>query len=213
MKKSDKKKVYEAYNQIIEWFDENRSKDLAMEKHYLAFIQKHIPAGGTILDVGCGTGEPMADFFIKQKYKVTGVDASTKMIDLCKQRFPTGRWILADMRELALPEQFDLVIAWHSLFHLPPEDQEPTLNLLASFVKQGGLFIFTGGPEYGEIWSENGGYDLYHASLATEDYQKILAKNNFKILIHKIRDPDCGEATVWVAKKCSKITITRYIQC
>jgi len=201
MKKSNKKKVYKAYDQIIEWFDANRSKELVMEKYYLDFIQEHIPIEGSILDVGCGTGEPMAKFFIKNGYKITGVDASTKMIDLCKQRFPMANWILADMRQLKLQEQFDLVIAWHSFFHLPLEDHESTLKLLASHVKQNGLLIFTSGPEHGETRGENGGYNLYHASLSSEEYEKILIKNNLKVIIHKVKDPNCGEATIWVAQK------------
>lgn len=76
---------------------------------------------------------------------------------------------------------------------------------MASFVEQAGLLIFTSGPEYSEVWSDNGGHDLYHASLSTEEYKQILMDNNFKVLVHKIRDPECGEATVWVAQKASGI--------
>ncbi len=43
--------------------------------------------------------------------------------------------------------------------------------------------------------------DVYHASLSIEEYNQILKKNNFTVLVHKIRDSDCGEATVWVAQK------------
>ncbi|HAT9133948.1 TPA: class I SAM-dependent methyltransferase, partial [Legionella pneumophila subsp. pneumophila] len=50
-------------------------------------------------------------------------------------------------------------------------------------------------------WSDDGGHDLYHASLSAEEYTQILLDCNFKVLIHKVRDPDCGEATVWVAQK------------
>ncbi|HAT1883616.1 TPA: class I SAM-dependent methyltransferase, partial [Legionella pneumophila] len=102
---------------------------------------------------------------------------------------------------LDLNEKFHAVIAWHSFFHLPHDDQRMTLKLLASYVDQNGLLIFTSGPEYDEVWSNNGGHDLYHASLSTEEYEQILIDNNFKVLAHKIRDPDCGDATVWVAQK------------
>lgn len=201
IKKSDKNKVYEAYDAIIDWFDAHRSKELAMEKFYLDFILKHIPVGGSILDVGCGTGEPLAKFFIEQGFKVMGIDASEKMIELCEKRFPSASWILADMRSIKLPDQFDLVIAWHSFFHLPPTDQEPTLKNLLSYVKKNGLFVFTSGYEASEEWGVNADYDLYHASLSSEDYEKILKEAGFKVLVHKIKDPDCGDATVWIAKK------------
>ncbi|HAU1151569.1 TPA: class I SAM-dependent methyltransferase [Legionella pneumophila] len=201
MTKRNKDNVYQVYDEIIDWFDHARTKDLKMEKSYLNFIQKHLPLNSKILDVGCGTGEPIAKFLIKAGYIVTGIDASKRMIDLCKQRFPKEKWLIADMRTLDLNEKFHAVIAWHSFFHLSHEDQRSTLKLLASYVDQNGLFIFTSGPEYGEVWSDNGGHELYHASLSTEEYKQILIDNNFKILIHKIRDPECGEATVWVAQK------------
>jgi len=78
MKKADKKKVYEAYNEIICWFDEHRSKDLTKEQFYLNYIENHLPPEGTILDIGCGTGEPIAKYFIEKGYKVTGIDASKR---------------------------------------------------------------------------------------------------------------------------------------
>ncbi|STX53988.1 methyltransferase [Legionella geestiana] len=39
------------------------------------------------------------------------------------------------------------------------------------------------GPEYGEVWSDNGGHELYHASLSTEEYQQLLIDNHFKVLV------------------------------
>jgi hypothetical protein len=123
------------------------------------------------------------------------------MIDLCKQRFPKERWPLADMRTLDLNEKFYAVIAWHSLFHLPHEDQRVTLKLLASHVNQNCLLIFSEGPEYGEDWSDNGGHDFYQASLSPEEYKNILMNNNFKVLVHKIREIECGKTTIMVAQK------------
>ncbi|HAT3884547.1 TPA: class I SAM-dependent methyltransferase [Legionella pneumophila] len=204
MVEKNKDKVYQVYDEIVDWFDDNRTKDLTMEKLYLDFIQKCLKPKSKILDVGCGTGEPIAQFLINEGYDVTGIDASRKMISLCKQRFPKNKWILADMRTLDLNEKFHAVIAWHSFFHLPHDDQRMTLKLLASYVDQNGLLIFTSGPEYDEVWSNNGGHDLYHTSLSTEEYEQILIDNNFKVLAHKIRDPDCGDATVWVAQKASR---------
>tara|TARA_Y100000588_G_C14268646_1_gene931204 strand:+ start:3500 stop:4108 length:609 start_codon:yes stop_codon:yes gene_type:complete len=201
MAERNKTKVYQVYDEIFEWIDSHRNKELKMEKFYLNFIQKYTQPEANILDVGCGTGEPIARFLLEKGYKLTGVDASKKMIEVCKKRFPDGKWLLADMRTLDLQEQFDAVIAWHSFFHLPHDDQRVTLKLLATFVSQKGLLIFTTGPEYGEVWSDNGGHDLYHASLSSEEYEQILTDNDFKVLTHKIRDPECGDATVWVAQK------------
>ncbi|KTC85307.1 methyltransferase domain-containing protein [Legionella cincinnatiensis] len=201
VKEKNKNKVSLVYDEMIDWFDSHRNKELDMEQFYLDFLQNHIPSGGKVLDVGCGTGEPIAQFLIKKGYKVTGIDASKKMIHLCKKRFPNGKWLLADMRTLNLQDKFHAVIAWHSLFHLPHDDQRMVLKSLSSLVEQNGLLIFTSGSEYGEVWGDNGGYDLYHASLSAEEYTQILLNCNFKVLIHNVSDPKCGEATVWVTQK------------
>jgi trans-aconitate methyltransferase len=195
----NKTKVYEVYDEIINWFDEHRNKSL-MEIEYLNLITNSIPQGGSILDLGCGTGEPIAQFFIDKGFKITGVDGSQKMIALCKKRFPDQNWIVTDMREFNLPQRFDAIIAWHSFFHLEHNCQRDMFKIFESHIKPNGILAFTSGTEHGEVWSNNGGKQLYHASLSIEEYKNLLRKTSFKMLIHKISDPKCGEATTWVAQ-------------
>ena len=196
----NKTKVYEVYDEIINWFDDARTKSL-MESEYLNLIVNTIPPKGTILDLGCGTGEPIAQFFIEKGFKVTGVDGSQKMIELCKKRFPSESWIVSDMRNINLQQQFDAILAWHSFFHLDHDSQRKMFKIFASHIKPGGVLAFTSGEEEGEVWSDNGGQQLYHASLSTKEYSSLLESFSFKVLIHKVRDPECGEATIWVAQK------------
>ena len=169
----------------------------------------YLQPDSSIFDVGCGTGEPIASYFLAQGYSLTGLDASVEMMQRFRERFPGAGSLLGDMRERQTDQQFDLVIAWHSLFHLPKEDQPDTLSLLCSYVKPNGLLIFTSGPAEGEVWSDNGGENLFHASLSPAAYKSILAEHGFDILFHQAEDPDCGGATVWVAKHsfqgCQKI--------
>lgn len=195
----NKNKVYEAYDQIIHWFDDARTKTL-MELDYLNLILSSIPSKGTILDLGCGTGEPIAQFFIEKGFKVTGVDGSPNMIELCKKRFPSERWLVSDMREIHLNQRFDAILAWHSFFHLEHDSQRQMFKLFESHIKPGGILAFTSGEEEGEVWSDNGGQLLYHASLSTQEYHQLLKASSFKVLVHKVCDPKCGEATVWVAQ-------------
>lgn len=202
MDKYDKTKVYEAYDKIIDWFDNARTKTL-MESEYLNLIIKNIPTNSDILDLGCGTGEPIARFFIESGYKVTGVDGSSKMIELCKKRFPDLQWIVSDMRDIRLQKKFDAILAWHSFFHLDQDSQRKMFKIFESHIKPNGILAFTTGDEEGEVWSDNGGQSLYHASLSIKEYEFLLKDSSFKVLIHKVRDPQCGEATVWVAQ-CSK---------
>lgn len=200
MVKRNKERVYESYEKIVDWYDDARTKTL-MESEYLNLIVSSVAAGGSVLDLGCGTGEPIAQFFINKGFKVTGVDGSKKMIELCKKRFPSERWIVSDMREINLQQRFDVILAWHSFFHLDHNSQRKMFKRFDAHIKPGGILTFTSGKEEGEVWSDNGGQQLYHASLSTTEYENLLKAASFKVLIHKVHDPECGEATVWIAQK------------
>lgn len=190
---------YENYEKIAKWYDEHRTKDL-MEREYLEFVLQHLPEHSSILDLGCGTGEPMAQYFIEKGHHITGVDAAQQMLDMCKRRFPNMTWIKADMRQIHLEKRFDAIIVWDSLFHLNANDQRSMFAIFQEHIKPSGILLFTSGPEEGEIWGQMDGCDFYHASLSPKEYQELLKQYSFKVLLHRIEDPNCGEHTVWIVQ-------------
>ncbi|WP_231729874.1 trans-aconitate 2-methyltransferase [Pedobacter sp. Leaf176] len=195
----NRQNVFEVYNKIGDWFAENRPRNL-MEKKYLDMLISHIPAGGSILDVGCGTGFPIMNYLLEKGFNVTGVDASEKMLQLAERNFPSKEFILADMRTLSLNKKYDALIAWHSFFHLPAADQPDVFSIFKSHLNPKGILIFTSGTTNGEAWGMNGGENLFHASLDSEEYETLLEKYHFKILEHVVDDADCGNATIWFAQ-------------
>ncbi|RYD75032.1 MAG: class I SAM-dependent methyltransferase [Sphingobacteriales bacterium] len=159
-----------------------------------------IPAGGNILDCGCGTGEPIMNYFLDKGFAVTGLDASEKMLGLARANFPEAALVLSDMRRLKLNKKFDAIIAWHSFFHLPAADQPDMFAKFEEHLNPNGILLFTSGSKNGEAWAINGGESLFHASLDAVEYQNLLEKHDFKILDHKINDSRCGNATVWLVQ-------------
>jgi trans-aconitate methyltransferase len=101
--------------------DHARGRDL-FEKPWLdRFLALRQP-GASILDLGCGSAEPIARYFIGTGCPVTGVDSSPALIDISESRFPDQPWIVNDMRTLSRRQHFDRILAWDSFFHLCPED-------------------------------------------------------------------------------------------
>lgn len=101
---------------------------------------------GSVLDVGCGTGEN-ALFFAGRSQKVTGIDFLAEPINLAKQkaieRGLTVTFLVMDALTLKdLPEVFDSVID-SGLFHVfSDEDRRRYVGGLASILKPGGrLFL------------------------------------------------------------------------
>jgi len=199
MQNGEKNDVYKTYDKIARWFSENRDTTL-MEKNYLDDLAARLPARGTVLDLGCGTGKPIFEYLAGKNYHVTGVDASRPMLDIAHANFPQGEFILQDMRQLSLHRKFDAIIAWHSFFHLPAADQPAMFGLFERHITPGGILLFTSGTERGEAWGMNGGENLFHASLDTGEYENLLTQHRFHILKHVANDPDCGYATVWMAQ-------------
>jgi len=195
----NRRSVFEVYNKIGDWFAENRPQNL-MEKNYLDKLISLIPTGGCILDVGCGTGFPILNYLVEKGYSVTGVDASEKMISLAERNFPSEEFVLADMRMLSLGKKYDAVVAWHSFFHLPASDQPDMFTIFQNHLNPKGILLFTSGSTGGEAWGMNGGENLFHASLDSDEYKTLLEEHYFKIAEHVIDDPKCGNATVWLAQ-------------
>ncbi len=200
MENGERKNVYEVYNKIAKWFAENREEGAA-EQSYLNQLIDYLPAGAQVLDLGCGTGKPILEYLLSKKLRVTGVDASSKVLEIAKANFPHTELMLADMRTLSLEKKFDGIIAWHSFFHLPADDQPAMFEIFEEHVNPKGILLFTSGTERGEAWGTMGGENVFHASLDTKEYEILLARHSFKILKHIEHDPDCGNATVWMAQR------------
>ncbi|HEX8585254.1 MAG TPA: class I SAM-dependent methyltransferase [Allosphingosinicella sp.] len=188
------------YEENAAAFDRMRGRDL-FERPWLDRFAAALPPGGTILDIGCGMGEPIAAYLIGLGFRVTGYDSAPSMIALCRERFPAGEWIVGDMRALDLGRTYDGLLAWHSSFHLSHDDQRRLFPSFAAHTKPGGHLMFTSGDEEGVRIGEWMNEPLYHASLAPEKYRELLGTNGFEAIHHDPRDPECGDATVWLARK------------
>lgn len=157
-------------------------------------------SGAHLLDIGCGSGEPVARYLIGKGHCVTGLDASPTLIGLCRERFPAQRWIEGDMRRMALGQRFDGLLAWNSFFHLAPDDQRGMFAIFRDHAAPSAALMFTSGPSHAEAIGSFGGEPLYHGSLDPAEYRSLLTEAGFAVVAHTVEDPDCGGLTVWLAR-------------
>ena len=160
-----------------------------------------VPPSGTVLDLGCGSGVPIAKSLTDRGYAVTGVDSAPEMIALARARLPGQDWRVADMRTLSLGRTFDGILAWDSFFHLAHDAQRRMFPIFAAHAGPGAALMFTSGPAHGEAMGVMEGEPLYHASLDPAEYRTLLDEHGFDVVRFQAEDPDCGHHTVWLAQK------------
>ncbi len=190
----------DVYERNARRFDAERSKELH-ERVWLDRFLSLTGEAGRVLDLGCGTGDPIAAYMTKRGFNVIGIDASAAMLAIARERFPAGDWRQGDMRHLDLPETFDGIIAWNSFFHLRQDEQRSVLRRLAEHLNPGGALMLTVGPRAGEVAGHVGDDPVYHSSLAPEEYEDALARLSLDIVRFTKEDPDCGQQSVLLAQR------------
>ncbi|MDJ0629049.1 MAG: class I SAM-dependent methyltransferase [Rhodobacter sp.] len=191
--------ILPTYERVAKGFARHRDRTL-FERKWLDTMLNHTPPPRRVLDLGCGTGQPIAAYLTDRRCRVTGVDGAAAMIALFRQTLPEAEAVHADMRGLDLGQRFDAIIAWNSFFHLSPADQRAMFPVFAAHAAPGAVLMFTAGPRAGEPVGQVEGEPVYHASLAPEDYKALMAENGFDLLRFQPEDPTCNGHTIWMAR-------------
>ena len=187
------------YERHARQWDSDRLRIL-FERDWLDRFAALLPADGPILDLGCGSAEPLARYFIERGFQICGVDSSPTLISLCRGRFPQQEWHVADMRALSLARQFHGIIAWDSFFHLNHADQRRMFPIFETHAAPGAVLMFTSGPSFSESIGSYQGEPLFHASLDGEEYRSLLLDHGFDVVRQVNNDPCCDRHTVWLAQ-------------
>lgn len=107
------------------------------------FAERH-KEGHSILDFACGTGR-ILKYLSSKSDKVTGVDISEVMLDVCRKRVPNVNLVHADLtRDNVLKEKqsYDIITSFRFFLNAQNELRVEVLNVLRDLLKDDGVFIF-----------------------------------------------------------------------
>jgi cyclopropane fatty-acyl-phospholipid synthase-like methyltransferase len=159
---------------------------------------------GTLLDLGCGAGEPFAKWFVGRGWQVKGVDFSEKMLALASRYVPGMETIQMDMKAVDFePHQFNAVTSIYSLFHLSLADQDTLFRKVFHWLKPGGKMLFTyatkayTGSDQFEGTIEFMGRPLFYAHTTPEALRNTLENLGFTVEDEQYRTLG-GETFLWV---------------
>jgi 2-polyprenyl-3-methyl-5-hydroxy-6-metoxy-1,4-benzoquinol methylase len=180
--------IIDLYRRHAKAWVEARGSELKIERLWLDRFCTLLPNDARILDIGCGSGEPIARHLVDRGYAVTGIDSAADMIEMFRRNLPEQEAHIADMRALALLRRFDGVLAWDSFFHLDYDDQRAMFAVFAHHAKAGAPLMFTSGPAHGQAIGTFAGEPLHHASLDPAEYKSLLDTNGLFVLGHVCYD-------------------------
>lgn len=178
-----------AAEDIVDLYDRRSSDWIAdrgailtdADRTWLDRFTARLSPGDPVLDVGCGSGRPMAAALLERGFRVTGVDSSARLVAHATADLSAGRFVQADMRTLDLGQTFAGILAWHSLFHLSPEDQRLALPRLLGHAASRSTVMFSSGPREDHVVGSWRGEPLYHGSLGPEEYEARLTSEGFEV--------------------------------
>ncbi len=148
-------------------------------------LVQRLPDGAQVLDVGCGSGEPVARL-LSQHFHVTGLDLSMSQLRLARKSVPQAHFVLGDMTNLPFRAgSFDAICSYYAIIHVPREKHRGLLLDFHRLLRRSGVMLLCLGA--GDL--EDGiDEDWYGAPMYWSHYD---AATNLEML------EACGFKLIW----------------
>ncbi len=164
-----------------------------------------LPAGATMLDVGCGPGLDSA-VLQDRNFTVIGLDYSYEMMRVGRDEHDHKlSFCQADMRHLPIGRQVDGIWASASLLHLQREDLLPTMQGFWRVLKPGGLLYLSVKLGQGAKWVHADKYEhdleRFFTFWQPETIDPLLETAAFQIIV---RSQETGHHDEWLVRMARK---------
>ena len=111
------------YNNVGAAYESGFGHDEGLAK-FLQIALSFFPTSSKVLDIGCGTGTPVARTIADDGHLLTGIDIAPSMVELSRKAVPEGAFEIAHALEYQPTEPMDVVLNILSLFTLSREELE-----------------------------------------------------------------------------------------
>ena len=142
-------KMNDFFTARVDGYDEHMKSNIEGASDFYRYTAELLPndAGAKVLDLGCGTGLELEEFFkVNPDASVTGIDLTKAMLDELKKKFPgkdldliCGSYFEEPFGEKA----YDAAVSVESLHHFKKEKKLGLYKKLHGSLKDNGYFILT----------------------------------------------------------------------
>jgi SAM-dependent methyltransferase len=198
-----KRIVEEGYDRIARRYADWASGGDEVRSWFLDEILQRLPAGATILELGCGSGTAAASLADGRSY--TGVDLSAAQLAMARERFPDLTFQRGDVTAISFPDgAFDAIVAFWVFNHIPRAEQGPTFERIFRWLRPGGRLMLNLGAEDTDdgVQEDFLGVPMFFAGFEPNENERSLRDAGFEVELSETRsqiEEGEGEATFhWV---------------
>ena len=187
------RKNRDSYDAIASQWAAARTDFYGRERAYLDAFLDGLPTPAHLLDLGCGSGKPMAEYLLARGHQVTGVDQSVAMLTLARQRFSAARWVESTIEDYASDDAFDGILCWDALFHIDRAVHQRLLTGSAAMLRPNGRLMLTAGgsahPAFTDrMFDHEFGYDSH----PPETLLALLDAEGFEVVLYEFMNRPTG---------------------
>ena len=170
-------------------------------ERFLDELADRLPAGGRVLDLGCGNGAKIAR--LAGRFELVAVDLSEEQLRLARDALPGATLVNGDFGDLDFADEtFDAVTALYSVMHLPREEHRLLFERIADWLKPGGLFLASLSHVGGDDWTgEWLGVEMFFSGFDAETNRLLVREAGFELVLDDVvwmREPQGEVAFLWV---------------
>ena len=142
-------KMGEFFDARLEGYDDHQLNCIVSAREFYPFTARQLPnhPNAKILDLGCGTGLELEEYFrIQPTAQVTGIDLAPGMLNTLKQKFPQQHLTLLCGSYFTLPfpaVAFDAAVSVESLHHFTKEEKIPLYQKVRKALQPNGYLLIT----------------------------------------------------------------------
>ena len=133
----------------IEGYDVHMKRDIEGASGFYSYTASLLPStgGSRILDLGCGTGLELEEYFsLNPGAVVTGIDLSEAMLNVLKAKFPEKKMTLIQASYFDVPlgnGLYDAAVSVESVHHFPAAMKASLYEKLHLALAEKGFFVLT----------------------------------------------------------------------
>jgi len=119
---------------------EHAYRNNPFKKACVEYAIANLEPGSRVLDIGCGTGVPVAKMLAEAKMQVVGTDVAPKMVDIASKEVE-GKFEVADMVDYQPDDKFDAIFVIYSQLGLTYAAFHKAAYKFAQALRPRGLFV------------------------------------------------------------------------